>query len=170
MTNEQKFLDLFILQKFEIRAKPDCLSNNNKNINKINNISTSSSKSLFSKNEYELNKEKLKEYIEIFKEHLNNKEHPISICIKLFIEVFTKEIEYHLNDIKQISNNNEKYERAKLVSEAITQQLVFFLFKLQKCFYYMYCNFSLLNILNKKKKNLLLCFLINFFLIKNYII
>ena len=163
--NEQKFLDLFIWQKFEIRTKPDCLNNNNnnKNINRINNMSTSSSKSLFSKNEYELNKEKLKEYIEIFKEHLNNKEHPISICIKLFIEVFTKEIEYHLNDIKQISNNNEKYERAKLVSEAITQQLVFFLFKLQKCFYYMYSNVLPFKYFEKEKEEFTIMFSNQFF-------
>ena len=167
-SNEQKFLDLFFWQKFEIRTKPQCLNNQNQNSNNqiiknFDNISTSSSKSKFSKNEYELNKEKLKEYIQIFKEHLHNKEHPISICIQLFIQVFTKEIEYHLKDIKQISDNKEKLERSKLVCEAITQQLVFFLFKLQKCFGYMYSNILPFKYFEQEKEEFTIMFSTEFF-------
>jgi hypothetical protein len=168
--NEENFIDLFNWQKFEIKTKPKCLDNkDSKNIiinNKINNYNnnyTLTLKSSLSNKEYELNKEKINEYIKIFKEHLNHKEHPISICIERFIQVFIKEIEYHLKDIKQISDNKEKLERAKLVSEAITQQLVFFLFKLQKCFGYMYSNILPFKYFEQEKEEFTIMFSTEFF-------
>ena len=110
--SERKYLDSFFLQKFEIRTKPKCLNHSQPiPLNKIlilddaenfgeKNMRAKSSKTLhdltssqylsqLSKNEYEKNKLKLKEYISIFKKHLKNKDHPISICIKLFIEIFS---------------------------------------------------------------------------------
>ena len=168
--NEEKFIDLFNWQKFEIKTKPKCLDNkDSKNIiinNKINNYNnnyTLTLKSSLSNKEYELNKEKIKEYIKIFKEHLNHKEHPISICIELFIQVFIKEIEYHLNDIKQIKDTNEKNNKTKIVFEAIQQQLIFFLFKLQKCFAYMYSSVFSYNFFIEEKNELTIMFSSKFF-------
>ncbi len=165
-TSEQKFIGVFFWQRFEMKTKPKCLNNNpqhslhtsltlpkinldndeekinNSNIYKssknLHDLTSSQYISELSKNEYEKNKEKLKEYINIFKKHLKDKEHPISICIKLFVEIFSREIQLYTDEIEEIKNMNEKKERAKIVSEAICQQLVFYLFKLQKCFGYMY--------------------------------
>ena len=161
-TSEQKFLDFFFWQKFEISTKPTCLNyspssslNNSLSLastqSQINEEKNYSSKSLnlndltssqylseISKNEYEKNKLKLKEYITIFKTSLKNNDHPISICIKLFVEIFGKEIQAYTDEIEDIKKLDEKHERAKTVCEAICQQLVFYLFKLQKCFGYMY--------------------------------
>ena len=161
-SSERKFLDVFFWQRFEMRTKPKCLSKsppsslntsmsmtnalpheeNNSNIfqssKNLNDLTSSQYISNLSKNEYEKNKEKLKEYINIFKKHLKNKEHPISICIKLFVEIFSREIQLYTDEIEEIKNINDKLDRAKTVTEAICQQLVFYLFKLQKCFGYMY--------------------------------
>lgn len=163
-SSERKFIDVFFWQRFEMRTKPKCLNLNQSPRNSLSKSMTlpnnfllsqekinayNSSKNLheltssqyisaLSKNEYEKNKEKLKEYINIFKKHLKNKDHPISICIKLFVEIFSREIQLYTDEIEEIKNMKEKLERANVVSEAICQQLVFYLFKLQKCFGYMY--------------------------------
>jgi hypothetical protein len=161
-SSERKFLDVFFWQRFEMRTKPKCLSKsppsslhssmtttnalppeeNNSNIfqssKNLNDLTSSQYISNLSKNEYEKNKEKLKEYIKIFKKHLKNKEHPISICINLFVEIFSREIQLYTDEIEEIKNIDDKLDRAKTVTEAICQQLVFYLFKLQKCFGYMY--------------------------------
>ena len=163
--NEKKFIDLFNWQKFEIKTKPNCLNNKDSNLkikNKINNF-TFSLKSSLSDKEYELNKEKRKQYIKIFEEHLNDKEHPISICIELFIQVFIKEIVYHLNDVQQIKDINEKINKTKIIFEAIQQQLIFFLFKIQKCFAYMYSNVIPYNFFNEEKNDLTIIFSSKFF-------
>ena len=125
-SSEQKYLDYFFWQKFEIRTKPTCLNispssslnnsfslastqsqlneeklSSSKNLN-LNDLTSSQYLSELSKNEYEKNKLKLKEYITIFKSHLNNNDHPISICIKLFVEIFSKEIQIYTDEIEEI--------------------------------------------------------------------
>ena len=89
-SSEQKYLDHFFWQKFELSTKPTCLNNSLSSLNnsfslasiqsQLNEEKLSSSKSLnlndltssqylseLSNNEYEKNKLKLKEYISIFK-------------------------------------------------------------------------------------------------------
>ena len=185
-TSEQKYLDSFFLQKFELKTKPKCLYhsqsislNNSFNLNKSQNldenlIKSSSSKTLhdltssqyisqMSKNEYEKNKMKLKEYISIFKKHLKNKDHPISICIKLFVEIFGKEIQSYTDEIEDIKKLDEKQQRAKTVCAAICQQLVFYLFKLQKCFGYMYSSIFNFKYFENEKEEFTIMFSTEFF-------
>ena len=185
-TSEQKYLDSFFLQKFELKTKPKCLYhsqsislNNSFNLNKSQNldenlIKSSSSKTLhdltssqyisqMSKNEYEKNKMKLKEYIAIFKKHLKNKDHPISICIKLFVEIFGKEIQSYTDEIEDIKKSDEKQQRAKTVCAAICQQLVFYLFKLQKCFGYMYSSIFNFKYFENEKEEFTIMFSTEFF-------
>ena len=185
-TSEQKYLDSFFLQKFELKTKPKCLYhsqsislNNSFNLNKSQNldenlIKSSSSKTLhdltssqyisqMSKNEYEKNKMKLKEYISIFKKHLKNKDHPISICIKLFVEIFGKEIQSYTDEIEDIKKSDEKQQRAKTVCAAICQQLVFYLFKLQKCFGYMYSSIFNFKYFENEKEEFTIMFSTEFF-------
>ena len=185
--SERKYIDEFFWQKYEMRTKPKCLnqsplislnksmtiSNNNLqteldlNINKssknLNDLTNSQYVSELSKNEYEKNKEKLKEYIKIFKKHLKNKDHPISICIKLFIEIFSREIQLYTDEIEEIKNTKEKLERANIVGEAICQQLVFYLFKLQKCFGYMYSTVFSFKYFEKEKEEFTKMFSSEFF-------
>ena len=186
-SSERKFIDIFFWQKFEMRTKPKCLNQSPRvSLSKSmsmpvinleleqNNDSFKSSKNLrdltssqyiseLSKNEYEKNKEKLKEYINIFKKHLKNKEHPISICIKLFVEIFSREIQLYTDEIEEIKDIKEKLERAKVVSEAICQQLVFYLFKLQKCFGYMYSSVFSFKYFEDEKEEFTTMFTTEFF-------
>ena len=186
-SSELKFIDFFFWQRFEMKTKPKCLnrsprnslsksltiptinfeSEENSNIYKssknLNDLTSSQYISSLSKNEYEKNKEKLKEYINIFKKHLKNKEHPISICIKLFVEIFSREIQLYTDEIEEIKNMNEKLERAKTVSEAICQQLVFYLFKLQKCFGYMYSSVFSFKYFEQEKEEFTIMFTSEFF-------
>ena len=186
-SSERKYIDVFFWQRFEMRTKPKCLnqsplislsksinkSNINKqteldlNINKsskhLNDLTNSQYISELSKNEYEKNKEKLKEYIKIFKKHLKNKDHPISICIKLFVEIFSREIQLYTDEIEEIKNIKDKLDRAKIVSEAICQQLVFYLFKLQKCFGYMYSSVFSFKYFEQEKEEFTTMFSSEFF-------
>ena len=186
-SSERKFIDVFFWQRFEMRTKPKCLNksprsslNNsmsipnlnldaeeNKNMFKssknLNELTSSQYISQKSKDEYEKNKEKLKEYINIFKKHLKNKEHPITICIKLFVEIFSREIQLYTDEIEEIKNMKEKLDRAKVVSEAICQQLVFYLFKLQKCFGYMYSSVFSFKYFEQEKEEFTIMFSSEFF-------
>lgn len=134
--SEGKFLDLFFWQKFEMRTKPRCLNQTlSQSTLSMNQSQIQMDASL---SEYQLNKEKILEYIKIFQKHLKSPDHPIAICIQLFLGIFCNEIQFHINEICEFVDQKEKVERAQLVAEAITQQLVFFIFKLQKCFGLMY--------------------------------
>ena len=188
-SSEMKFIDVFFWQKFEMRTKPKCLnksprsslsksmsipipnlnfdSEENRNTFKssktLNDLTSSQYISQKSKDEYEKNKEKLREYINIFKKHLKNKEHPITICIKLFVEIFSREIQLFTDEIEEIKNMKEKLDRAKEVSEAICQQLVFYLFKLQKCFGYMYSSVFSFKYFEQEKEEFTIMFSSEFF-------
>jgi hypothetical protein len=191
-TSERKYLDSFFWQKFEMRTKPKCLnlnlthsqnisthdllslsgvqnleeenkmSKSSKNLN-LNDLTSSQYISQLSKNEYEKNKLKLKEYISIFKKHLKNNDHPITICIKLFVEIFSREIQLYTDEIEEMKNIEEKISRAKIVSEAICQQLVLYLFKLQKCFGYMYSSIFNFSYFENEKEEFTIMFSSEFF-------
>ena len=182
-SSERKYIDSFFWQRYEMRTKPKCLNQNpqismnissfniqpeldlniNKSSKNLNDLTNSQYISELSKNEYEKNKAKLKEYIKIFKKHLKNKDHPISICIKLFVEIFSREIQLYTDEIEEIKNIKDKLERTKIVSEAICQQLVFYLFKLQKCFGYMYSSVFSFKYFEQEKEEFTTMFSSEFF-------
>ena len=195
--NENKFIDLFFWSKFELKTKPNCLNqsssmflsnsfnsshsssgekqninynNSSNNLTSLssNNLNFSSIKKILSKMEYENNKIKLQEYIKIFMNHLKNNDHPIKICIELFMKVFIKEISYHLNDIKNIENNEEKINRAKIVTEVLIQQCCLFLFKIQKCFGYYYSKVLPYKYFNDEKEEFTILFTKEFFSYKKF--
>jgi hypothetical protein len=93
--SEQKFISVFFWQRFEMKTKPKCLNDNqniflhtsktlpkinleydknkttkfNKSSKNLHELTSSQYISEMSKNEFEKNKEKLKEYINIFRKH-----------------------------------------------------------------------------------------------------
>ena len=156
-TSETKYLELFLWQKFEMRTKPRCLNYQS------TSLSSTSSTVDESLSEYELNKEKIKEYIKIFQTHLQNTDHPIAICINIFLNIFCREIKFHIEQIKLIKDINERKDHSKLVSEAITEQLVLFIFKLQKCFGYMYSSALAYKFYKKEKEDFITLFTSEFF-------
>ena len=74
------------------------------------------------------------------------------------MKVFIKEISYHLNDIKNIENNEEKINRAKIVTEILIQQACLFLFKIQKCFGYYYSKVLPYKYFNDEKEEFTILF------------
>ena len=132
--SESKYLDFFFWQKFEMITKPRCLAH----LPQSPQLTTSSSTSDVSLSEYQLNKTKIHEYINIFQNHLQNPDHPITMCIDIFAKIFCREINFHITQLKSIEDNDEKQQQSQLVCEAIIDQLTSFIVKLQKCFGYMY--------------------------------
>lgn len=158
--SEEKYLELFFWQKFEMRTKPRCL-----NQSKPSEVPSSITDSTMS--EYQLNKEKTTEYINIFKNHLSNKDHPITICMNIFLKIFCQELQFHINHIKTMEDNDERKEHSKLLSEAISEQLVLYIFKLQKCFGYMYSKALAYKYFKKEKEDFITLFTSMFFSNKN---
>ena len=162
--SEGNFLDLFFWQIFEMRTKPRCL---NQTLSQSTmTLNQSQSQMDASLSEYQLNKEKILEYVKIFQKHLKCPDHPIAICIQLFMGIFCKEIQFHINEILEFVDQKEKVERAQIVAEAITQQLVFFMFKLQKCFGLMYSKVLAFKYFEQEKEEFTTMFTTEFFLNK----
>jgi hypothetical protein len=84
------------------------------------------------------------------------------------MKVFIKEISYHLNDIKNIENNEEKINRAKIVTEVLIQQCCLFLFKIQKCFGYYYSKVLPYKYFNDEKEEFTILFTKEFFSYKKF--
>ena len=57
--------------------------------------------------EYQYNKNKIKEYLEVFKEHLTMKEHPLHLIILQFIEEFDQYINNVITFYKNNNNSNK---------------------------------------------------------------
>ena len=100
------------------------------------NDSFNSSKKLDPNVEYKFNKTKIKEYMDIFKQHLRLKEHPISIVIKDFMDQFIPYINETIDYFKKNKDRNEIGCKEK--AEDIIKQMQDFLSLLQvviKLFY-----------------------------------
>ena len=146
--SEHKFLDEIFWLKFEVKNKPKCLEGEKREgeLNKLQalkkapketdsyyNVITDK-KDENSKLEYEAKRATLNYYINVLKVHLANKEHPINVCIRLFSDVFCKEIKYNIKEIKEeYKEGKEREERIMLVNDILTKQLIDFLFKLNHC-------------------------------------
>lgn len=139
---ENKWLSLFFWQEFELRTRPAILIDENNAINSIDddleskrerqrldsNISDKFHFSSFHSNNSNINdirndvknkqviyreyKKKVKSYISIFNEHLNEKEHPINIIIDFFLKAFPKWVQRIITEIKR------EYNRVSIKSES----------------------------------------------------
>ena len=76
--------------------------------------------------EYQYNKNKIKEYMEIFKEHISLKEHPIHLIITHFIKDFIPYINETIQDYKDNNEINEQncQEKAKKIINQLQNFIV----------------------------------------------
>ena len=80
-----------------------------------------------------------KHYLGIFRDHINNEDHPINMISKYFINVFTDFIEEKMILIEKNSNNHEFSQFSEFKCEEITKQLQKFIVKLQFAVRLFYC-------------------------------
>ena len=126
--NQSKYQNMFFYQEFQILTKPrikkgedfeedadnpfDSIRTRISN-NLMASFGSEDSSILYSNleddpnYEYQYNKSKIKEYIEIFREHISLKEHPINIIITAFI----KEYIPFINDAIDFYNNNNNLNK-----------------------------------------------------------
>lgn len=125
---ENKWLSLFFWQEFELRTRPIQLEDDKKNINSnspplgerlrfSSNLSEKFHSSFISvksddassethKNVYKDYKKKVKSYISIFTQHINDQEHPINIITIYFISSFGGWLKRIINEIKHLKEHN----------------------------------------------------------------
>jgi hypothetical protein len=126
--NQNKYQNMFFYQEFQILTKPRIKKGKEEDLDEddpfesirtriSNNLMASfnsGDSSFLNSNleedpnyEYQYNKNKIKEYIEIFRKHISLKEHPINIIITAFI----KEYIPFINDAIEFYNSNSNLNK-----------------------------------------------------------
>ena len=157
--SENKWLSLFFWQEFEMRTKPKCLkkiktsdkdqsqdSDNTDNIitDRLNgsfvSINTESMSINDPTHEYKEYRNKVKAYINIFKEHVFDPDHPINVVSKYFIKIFSKYIQDKLKELHTMRNDKdpEYNKNCLIICGEITKALQKFILKLQSALRLMY--------------------------------
>ena len=166
---ENKYLSQFFFEEYGILSVPDCICKKRKREKKINannnlsmlnvtqNLGGSFGESFNQfENEsdagykYKEQRNKVKEYIKNFKEHILNKDHPINIVAQLFESVWVdyakSRLEFMKNNYGEPNNSNRK-EIDKEIAD-LTYQFQRFMIKLQVClklFYSRTINYAFFN-------------------------
>ena len=166
---ENKYLSQFFFEEYGILSIPDCICKKRKRERKINpnnnlsmlnvtqNLGGSFGESFNQfENEsdagykYKEQRNKVKEYIKNFKEHILNNDHPINIVAQLFESVWVdyakSRLEFMKNNYGEPNNINKK-EIDKDIAD-LTYQFQRFMIKLQVClklFYSRTINYSFFN-------------------------
>ena len=86
-----------------------------------------------SDSKYKSYRSKVKKYIEIFREHIINKDHPINRVIQIFDKVWVKYIRERTNKIKNKNLNEIEKENANSLIDDLTRELQNFIIKIQIC-------------------------------------
>jgi hypothetical protein len=126
--NQNKYQNMFFYQEFQILTKPRIKKGKEEDLDEddpfesirariSNNLMASfnsGDSSFLNSNleedpnyEYQYNKNKIKEYIEIFRKHISLKEHPINIIITAFIKEFIP----FINDAIEFYNSNSNLNK-----------------------------------------------------------
>ena len=92
-----------------------------------------------SDSKYKSYRNKVKKYIEIFREHIINKDHPINRVIQIFEKVWVKYIREHTEKIKNKDLNDIERENAINLIDNLTRELQNFIIKVQVCLKLFYC-------------------------------
>jgi len=169
--SENKYLSQFFLEEFEIENEPKCIQMNqiksgrrkinvnNSILNVTQNLGGSFSNSSSKGEEiddlvtlkYKEFRKKVKRYILKFKEHILNKDHPISIVVQIFENIWVEYVSSKIYSIKQKYkdyNNKDFIKKINIIVNEMTEQLQRFVVHLQIClklFYARTINFSCFN-------------------------
>ena len=92
-----------------------------------------------SDSKYKSYRSKVKKYIEIFREHIINKDHPINRVIQIFEKVWVKYIRERTEKIKNKNLNDIEKENAISLIDNLTRELQNFIIKIQICLKLFYC-------------------------------
>ena len=92
-----------------------------------------------SDSKYKSYRNKVKKYIEIFREHIINKDHPINRVIQIFEKVWVKYIRERTEKIKNKNLNDIDKENAISLIDNLTRELQNFIIKIQICLKLFYC-------------------------------
>ena len=88
---------------------------------------------------YKNYRNKVKKYIEIFRQHIVYKDHPINKVIQIFEICWVKYIEKHLLTIKNNNGSDEEKANINLLIDNLTRELQNFIIKVQVCLKLFYC-------------------------------
>ena len=140
--------------------------NSENNSNKSSFISNENNNETFNVNKINLKaiKKRIKKIINIFKEHLINKDHPITILIIIFEEEFSFFLYEKINEMKDLKNDENYENKINLFSEKIIKLIQTFIIKIQTCLKLFYCsafNLSYLHFENDQTINLCSSLLFN---------
>lgn len=159
--SENKWLSLFFWQEFEMRTKPKCLqmrvnehkdsSNTDDNRNSMLSITDRLNGSFVSINtstlsignpthEYKEYRQKVKSYMNVFKEHVFDIDHPINIVAKSFVRVFSNFINERIKELYSIKNSEleDFHKMSTLITDEIIKCFQKFIIKLQTALRLMY--------------------------------
>ena len=166
---ENKYLSQFFFEEYGILSIPDCIckkSKRDRKINVNNNLSmlnvTQNLGGSFGESfnefgnesdagyKYKESRNKVKEYIKNFKEHILNKDHPINIVAQLFESVWVEYAKGRLDFMTKNFGEQNIKNRREIEKETaeLTYQFQKFMIKLQVClklFYSRTINYTFFN-------------------------
>ena len=105
----------------------------------ISDINLSLNEAVDSDAKYKSYRNKVKKYIEIFKQHITYKDHPINKVIQIFEKTWVK---YINKQIQRINNNDQSLEEKAYTNNLIdnlTREFQNFIIKVQICLKLFYC-------------------------------
>ena len=88
---------------------------------------------------YKTYRNKVKKYIEIFRQHIVYKDHPINKVIQIFEKFWVKYIEKHLLTIRNNTGSDEEKANINLLIDNLMRELQNFIIKVQVCLKLFYC-------------------------------
>ena len=88
---------------------------------------------------YKTYRNKVKKYIEIFRQHIVYKDHPINKVIQIFEKCWVKYIEKHLLTIRNNTGSDEEKANINLLIDNLMRELQNFIIKVQVCLKLFYC-------------------------------
>ena len=88
---------------------------------------------------YKSYRNKVKKYIEIFKQHIVYKDHPINRVIQIFEKTWVKYIDKKILVLNNNNNSEEEKANINFLVESLTRELQNFIIKIQICLKLFYC-------------------------------
>ena len=104
-----------------------------------NDINISINEAVDSDSKYKSYRNKVKKYIEIFRQHITYKDHPINKVIQLFEKTWVKYIKKQLDRISNKDQSLEEKAFANNLIDNLTREFQNFIIKVQICLKLFYC-------------------------------